>query len=336
MKKKVAKYLACPSCKSELALEKSKSWKQDVRTGKLVCLNCNLVYPIISGRPILLTSSAVNEWKSPVSEVLGIAQYETYEDSIKSLNKIGIENAIKIAHNIQSQKPKTTESIETIPSKICGKIKYRESGDWFKCGNRTERLLAFPWESGNQNCSFLAFMEEIQKTQPEILLDIASGGGFGVSQQVYLSKSVKQTIAIERDLKCLGNIQYRFKHIHKENNSEAVAGDVRQLPVLSNTIDTTMMLMGLPEISGITAVLKEVYRVLKPSGNYVMLIPESAYESKEINKDDFIRFTKEVDLFAGHEKFLSDAEKTGFEINVAKQFKEKNGKCRLLISLSKK
>ncbi len=336
MKKRVLQYLSCALCKSELILKESRKWKDEIRSGKLVCSNCQAVYPIICGRPVLLADSAVNEWKSPVSEVLGISKYETYEDSIATLSKIGIKNAIKTAHTVQSQQQKPTESIKTIPSEIRGKIKYRASGEWFKYGNRKERLLTFPWETGNADCSFKAFMEAIQKTQPEVLLDIASGGGFAVSQQVYLNNTVKQTIAVERDLKCLGNIQYRFKHIDKEKTSEAIAGDVRHLPILSASIDTVMMLMGLPEISGITSVLKETHRVLKPTGNFVMLIPEAAYVSDKINKDDFTHFASKVDLYAGYEKFMSDAKITGFEIKQAKQFKEKNGKYRRLILLKRK
>ena len=194
MKKRVLQYLSCALCKSELILKESRKWKDEIRSGKLVCSNCQAVYPIVCGRPVLLADSAVNEWKSPVSEVLGISKYETYEDSIATLSKIGIKNAIKTAHTVQSQQQKPTESIKTIPSEIRGKIKYRASGEWFKYGNRKERLLTFPWETGNADCSFKAFMEAIQKTQPEVLLDIASGGGFAVSQQVYLNNTVNQLV----------------------------------------------------------------------------------------------------------------------------------------------
>ena len=335
MKKSVLQYLACALCKSEITLKESRKWKDEIRSGKLVCSNCEAVYPVVCGRPVLLADSAVNEWRSPVSEVLGISTYENYEDSITTLNKIGIKNAIKRARTVQSQKQMPTESIKTIPSEIRSKIKYRASGEWFKYGNRKERLLTFPWETGNADCSFKAFMNAIQDTQPEVLLDIASGGGFAVSQQVYLNNAVKQTIAVERDLKCLGNIQYRFKHINRENTSEAIAGDVRHLPILSESIDTVMMLMGLPEISGIISVLKETHRVLKPKGNFVLLIPEAAYVSDQINKYDFTHFARKVDLYAGYEKFLSDAETTGFIVKQTKQFKEKNGKYRRLISLVK-
>lgn len=335
MRKEVLNILGCCRCKSELNTDKTKTRKGDIRSGNLVCEECGLIFPIAFGRPILMTSNSIKEWQSPVSEAMGIGEYATYDQSIEKLLLVGIDEALKLVEERKLLKEDDLESISEIPEEKIAKIRYRASGKWFKYGNRMERLLTFPWKNGDSDNSFNILMKKIADTQPESLLDIASGGGFAVSHQVWFNSGIKQTIAVERDLKCLGNIQYRFKYVGGTLTSEAVGGDVRQLPVRTESIDTAMMLNALPEIFGITSVLFEAYRVLKKGGYFIVLVSELPFTSDLISSGDFRKFAEGADLYSGYEKFQSDAEKRGFNIESSERFSEKSGKFTRLISLRK-
>lgn len=335
MRKEALKYLGCCQCKSELETEGIKNWKGEIRSGNLICKECGLRFLVAASRPILMTSDAIREWRSPVSEAMGIEEYATYDQSIEKLLSIGIDEALNLAKTKAQIDSDSLKSISEIPENVIGKMRYRASGRWFKHGKRMERLLTFPWKNGNTSNSFNILMKKISDTHPESLLDLASGGGFAVSHQVWFNSQVKQILAVERDIKCLGNIQYRFKYVGRDKTSEAVGGDVRELPVRTESMDTAMMLMALPEIYGITAVLEEAYRVLKDGGYYILLVSELPFVSDLISPVDFKRFTEGADLYSGYEKFQSDAEKCGFKVESSERFTEKSGKFSRLISLRK-
>ena len=335
MRKAVLRYLGCPGCRSELAVEEKRKWKGDIRSGTLVCRNCGLEYPVTAGRPVLLWENAQREWTSPISEAMGIEEYRTIDQSMKELFSIGEKRAIELVHERDHVNTEVFESLKSIPRSVVGKMKYRESGKWMKAGNRRERLLSFPWKDGDKTDSFNIFMQRIASTKTDSILDIASGGGFAVSHQAFVNTKVKQILAVERDLKSLGNIQYRFKHIGSESRSEAVGGDVRKLPVRTEVIDTAMMLAALPEISGVTLMIREVFRVLKEGGAFVLLVSEEPMVTELRVDGEFGRFAAEADLYTGYKKFESDSELQGFSVESSLRFEDKRGRMRRLISLKK-
>lgn len=315
-------YLACCCCGSELSESKR----------RLYCTKCGISFPVVLGRPIIMTGKMMMNWRSPIDEALDISDQRTLMDSLRTLSELGIDKSVEIVLEKQKQIESITE-LDTVSDKIRWKMKYRASGKWFKYSNRTPRLLTFPWEEDSDG-SFRAFMKAISITRPKVLLDVASGGGFGVSQQVYLNGTVMQVIAVERDPKCLTNIQYRFKHIGKSSIADAVGGDVRYLPVLSSSVDTAMMLGGLHEIHGISRVLREVYRVLKPGGSFHVLVGEEQLSVEGVSEDDFRWFTSVADLYAGGASFVQTASSCGFVVK-SRVFSGSEGRKRRLVKLSK-
>ncbi|NOQ23647.1 MAG: hypothetical protein GQ565_13500 [Candidatus Aegiribacteria sp.] len=83
-------------------------------------------------------------------------------------------------------------------------------------------------------------MNTVQRTDPEDLIDLLSGGGYGVTHQAFQNSELKRIAAVERDLNCLWSMQYRFKYIGQNSISEAIGGDVRRLPIASESFDTAM------------------------------------------------------------------------------------------------
>jgi len=315
-------YLACCCCGSRLhSINRN-----------LKCSNCGFIYPIVQGRPIIMTNEMTQEWRSPIDETMGIDGRRTLMDSLRTLHHLGTERSLEMVR----RNPVLDESftpLETVSRKVRGKMLYRGRGEWFSHSGRASRLLSFPWVEDSDG-SFSAFMQAISMDSGEVLLDVASGGGFGVSQQVFLNKTAKTVIAVERDLKCLTNIQYRFKHIGQGSIADAVGGDIRHLPVMSSSVDTAMMLGGLPEIFGISRMLREVFRVLKPGGSFHVLVGEEPLSGEGISVEDFCAFAKHADLYAGGEPFTDLAQASGFDVN-SRIFSNPDGRKRRLVRLSK-
>ncbi|PIE52153.1 hypothetical protein CSA37_07840 [Candidatus Fermentibacteria bacterium] len=308
MNKTVCSYLACCSCRSSLKKNRN----------RLYCSECGLSFPVVQGRPVIMTAEMVTKWKSPVDEALGLSGERTLVDSIRTLADLGLEGALEMIQQVP-QHEKSFTSIEAVSLKDQGKMRYRGTGEWFRHCGREDKLLVFPWKK-NEDGSFSAFMKAVQEESSVVLLDLASGGGFGLSQQAFLNKTARCIIGVEKDLKCLSNIQYRLKHIGKDNIADAVGGDVRHLPIMDESVDTAMMLAGLPEIHGISRLLKEVFRVLKPQGSFHLLIEDRLFISNPpfvsvgFSEKDFRIFAEAADLFSGGEQFASAARRAGFQV----------------------
>ena len=335
MRKKTLEFLGCCDCKTELDLEGTVIRKGDIKSGVLVCRKCNLQFPIAAGRPVVMKSSTIKKWQSPVDEALGLKEYATLDESFSNLSRIGIEKALDLIDRKKTVDSEQGKSIQAIERSVVAAMKYRGSGKWFDCGNRKERHLQFPWKKGDKLDSFNIFMNRILEKQGKSILDVASGGGSGVSHQAFLNSDAEQILAVERDLKCLGNIQYRFKYVEKDSIAEAVGGNIRELPVRSEGIDTAMMLAALPEICGISKLLSEVYRVLKPEGHYIVFVSEQAYTPPAFSSELATRFAEAADLYSGYRKFEGDAEKAGFRIEQSERYVRQSGNFSRLIEFKK-
>ena len=75
-----------------------------------------------------------------------------------------------------------------------------------------------------------------------------------------------------------------------------------------------MTLQGLVELHGIGGFLKEAHRVIKRDGYYVAIYSEDPVTFDILPVSEFRRFAMAADLYAGHEQFISAAEKAGFRI----------------------
>lgn len=215
--------------------------------------------------------------------------------------------------------------------KIHCPIIYRISGEWFRHCGRSERLLVFPAEGGSNIDIFREFMNTVQRTKPDDLIDLLSGGGYGVTHQAFQNRELKRIAAVERDLNCLWSMQYRFKHIGRSSISEAIGGDVRRLPIASESFDTAMTLQGLVELHGIRGFLKEAYRVLRLDGYYVALYSEDPVTCNILPLSDLRRFALAADLYSGHDHFIAAAEEVGFGVISSKVLEGTRVKKRITV-----
>ena len=164
MRSEALEYLGCPECKSELETGRVRTWKGDIRSGNLICRRCGLNFPIVVGRPVLMTSNSIDHWKAPIDEVLGIDTPALPPLSIPRHVSFGIDEALKMAETEKARQSIQTQtkmrSIQEIPGAVIGKMKYRDSGEWFRHGKRSERHLKFPWKNGDERDAFNIFMKK--------------------------------------------------------------------------------------------------------------------------------------------------------------------------------
>ena len=326
-------YLRCPECREHLSIYHSVKRKGDIRSATMECTGCSHKYPVIMGRPALLPDGSVNIWQAPLDEALGVPSGTQVNGalSMNRLKEIGIERAIENLRN-RSTNSELIESDPNMVTKVLlGRARYRISGEWFKHCGRNERLLDFPAKGGGNYSIFREFMNTVQGTQPEYLIDLLSGGGYGVTHQAFVNRELKRIAAVERDLNCLWSMQYRFKHIGLNSISESIGGDVRRLPIASESFDTAMTLQGLVELYGIRGFIKEAYRVLRQGGYYVALYSEEPVTYDILPLSDLRKFALAADLYAGHEQFIEAAEENGFGVISTRVLEGTKAKKRITV-----
>ncbi|MCK4506509.1 MAG: methyltransferase domain-containing protein [Candidatus Aegiribacteria sp.] len=333
MQSSALEYLRCPECMDHLSIHHAVKRNGDIRSGTMKCAKCDNQYPVILGRPSLLPIAAVNTWQAPLDEALGVAPGTPVNGllSLNRLKEIGIDRAIDQLRNRSMNKELIESDPNAVTKELRGKARYLDSGEWFKHNGRSKRLLSFPAEGGVNFDIFREFMNAVQRTEPDDLIDLLSGGGYGVTHQAFQNRKLRRIAAVERDLKCLWNIQYRFKHIGRSSISEAIGGDVRRLPIASESFDSAMTLQGLVELHGISGFLNEAYRVLKQDGYYIALYSEDPVTFDILPVSELRRFALEADLYAGHEQFISAAEKAGFKVISTKALEGTRGMKRITV-----
>lgn len=109
----------------------------------------------------------------------------------------------------------------------------------------------------------------VEKTKPELILDIATGTG---DLAILLSKTKPKKI-IGLDLSN-GMLEVGRKKVAEKNLShliEMVQGDSENLPFDDNYFDVITVSFGVRNFENLKKGLTEIHRVLKPGGTFVVL-----------------------------------------------------------------
>ena len=324
MKQDTLDFICCPICKGKLSLSSRKKLNDEIQSGRLLCDSCSGEYRVVSDRPVLMSNNTIHNWLSPIDEALNPTEIFRPDGpfSILRLKKLGVEKAQRMASSQSNQAvPTNTFSVQNDLQLLQGKIKYIKSGKWLKARDRGKRWLN---SLRNPSESVKSFLSLVESRNPDSLLDIASGGGSGVASLADVLPANVKVFSAERDLKCLWIIQEKFKHIRKQANSEAIGADVRQLPFKNDSITAVTSMMAMQELLGVSSVLREIHRVLKPGGSYIALFNKEPWVYDMIPIDQYKRFAVAVDMYSGYADLVLTAEKETLVLGSVEEYTEKD------------
>lgn len=109
----------------------------------------------------------------------------------------------------------------------------------------------------------------VEKNKPKQILDIATGTG----DLAIMMAKLQPSKIIGLDISA-GMLEVGKEKVAKENLSEIIeliVGDSEKMPFEDNTFDAITVSFGVRNFANLNKGLKEIYRVLKPGGVFVIL-----------------------------------------------------------------
>ena len=135
--------------------------------------------------------------------------------------------------------------------------------------------------------------------QPKSILDIATGTG---DLAIVLAKNTnaEKIIGLDIAAKMLDVGKEKIANKNLSNRIEMVLGDSEKLPFNENSFDAITVAFGVRNFENLEKGLREIYRVLKPNGTFVVL--ETSVPTKTPFKQGYHFYTRKS--FRILEKFL--------------------------------
>lgn len=297
-------YLCCPHCHGDLSLRDIRRYKGTITSGKIMCLSCKTEDPIIYGRPLFISAGATDRWIAPVYEAFGnFNEQQSMQSSIEWLQ------AHKKSSEVKKSMPKPQFSNEFLQQ-----LKYRKAGRWFHTKRGQIQFARSAALIGSEKGNIIdELLKEIIALKPKRICDIASGGGGGVCRLAANYHDFTTIVSVERDIKCSYVVQYKLAHNAPGKHTEAIAGDIRRMPLKNAWFDMVMCNLSFNEIHDVTATLSEVARILATEGYFIVLNRCEPLLFGVMTITDFLSQIKDHDVFVGYEDFVQKAEKSGLK-----------------------
>lgn len=130
----------------------------------------------------------------------------------------------------------------------------------------------------------------VKDTQPETVLDIATGTG---DLAIALTETnAKKIIGLDISQGMMDIGKKKVKERNLDNTIEFVLGDSENLPFEDNSIDAITVAFGIRNFETLEKGLSEIKRVLKPKGVFVIL--ETSVPTKAPFKQGYHFYTKNI------------------------------------------
>ena len=130
----------------------------------------------------------------------------------------------------------------------------------------------------------------IKQTQPETILDIATGTG---DLAINLAETqAKKIVGLDISSGMLEIGKEKVNTRSLQNTIEMVLGDSENMPFEDNSFDAITVAFGVRNFENLNKGLKEIYRVLKPQGTFVIL--ETSVPTKTPYKQGYNFYTKNI------------------------------------------
>ena len=130
----------------------------------------------------------------------------------------------------------------------------------------------------------------IKDTNPDSILDIATGTGDLAINLAKTNASKIVGLDISRGMLEIGKTKIKKKNL--DSKIEMILGDSENMPFKDNYFDAITVAFGVRNFETLDNGLKEIYRVLKPNGTFVIL--ETSMPTKTPYKQGYNFYTKNI------------------------------------------
>lgn len=138
-------------------------------------------------------------------------------------------------------------------------------------------------------------VEMVRKCNPSTILDIATGTGDLAIQLTSTSANKIVGLDISEGMLNVGRKKVKAKNLEKK--IELINADSENLPFADNSFDAITVAFGIRNFENLEIGLKEIYRVLKPKGSFVIL--ETSVPSKTPFKEGYKLYSKNILPYIG-------------------------------------
>ena len=133
-------------------------------------------------------------------------------------------------------------------------------------------------------------VEIVKSKNPDTILDIATGTGDLAINLAETNASKIIGLDISSGMLEIGKDKIKKKHL--DSKIEMVLGDSENMPFNDNTFDAITVAFGVRNFETLENGLKEIYRVLKPNGTFVIL--ETSIPTKTPYKQGYVFYSKNI------------------------------------------
>ncbi len=133
-------------------------------------------------------------------------------------------------------------------------------------------------------------VEIVNKANPDTVLDIATGTGDLAINLAETNATKIIGLDISRGMLEIGKQKIKKKAL--DSKIEMVLGDSENMPFEDNSFDAITVAFGVRNFETLENGLKEIYRVLKPNGTFVIL--ETSVPTKTPFKQGYKFYTKNI------------------------------------------
>ncbi len=133
-------------------------------------------------------------------------------------------------------------------------------------------------------------VELVKSKNPDTILDIATGTGDLAINLAETNASKIIGLDISSGMLEIGKDKIKKKHL--DSKIEMVLGDSENMPFNDNTFDAITVAFGVRNFETLENGLKEIYRVLKPNGAFVIL--ETSIPTKTPYKQGYVFYSKNI------------------------------------------
>lgn len=112
-------------------------------------------------------------------------------------------------------------------------------------------------------------IETLKSSKPKLILDVATGTGDFAIQSLSINPEKIVGIDISEGMLAKGRIKLKERQL--TDKVELLSGDSENIPFSENKFDAVTVAFGVRNFENLRKGLTEIYRVLKPGGNIVVL-----------------------------------------------------------------